>query len=651
MEQSTLASYAILKVNWEQPERKDYLDNFVLIIAEAICHLSSDIISLSDLQSQIKTRFGFEIPQNTINSLLKRVRKQGYINVANGVYRKDVKKLGELNFRAIQQSVIQSHESLIRGIIGFVSANYETNWTHEDAENALEEYLQENQIRLLNDLVEQKVSHTEATTQYMVAKYIEHLQISQSSELDFLETVIKGNMLANSIFLTEPGTYQRKFKNTRVFFDTSLVIFALGYAGEPRKWPVIELIDLLKNYGAQLEVFRHSLDEIIGILSACAEVIRRRRFEDSYGPSIEYFIENGFSETDVMMFIENLEFDLANLGLAVVDKPPYDEYENVIDEEAYCEYLKEHIAYSKERPLERDKDSIAAVLRFRRGQTYISIEECRALFVTSNTNLAYSTRDYPDFNFQAGTASLAITDYELTNLVWLKDPSLSPNLPRRRLIAASYASIQPSDSLWTKYLQTIKSLENNRKISSDQYYILRHSIQAKSELMEKTRGNEKVFTEGTVDEILDSVERRIRADDIAKLNAEIRAKQEALQRYESERDARIRFEEAVKRKERERLEKIDKRAAKITKYVIIIITIMLAILLGYLTYAVSSIGPLNVDPNNVIPKPLKTAGLVIFWILLILQILSAAVEIGPKMLLSLLEPILKKQIKKILNSE
>ena len=656
MKSSVLESYAILRVNWEQPERKDYLDNFVLIVAEAIRHLPEDIISLSDLQSQISNRFGLDIPQNTINSLLKRVKKQGYIHVKNGIYTRDTKRLEKLNFKQIQQTVIQSHESLIEGIAKFVSENYDTNWTPKDTDRALEEYLQENQIKLLNDLIDRKpetksIPQTdEPTPQYLIAKYIEYLQVSQSSKLEFLETVIKGNMLANSIFLTEPGTYQRKFKNTTVFIDTSLVIFALGYTGEPRRWPVTELVSLLKNYGAQLKIFRHSLDEIVGILTACAEVIRLRKFKDSYGPSIEYFIESGFTETDVMMFIENLEINLSGLGITVVDKPPYDEYESVINEEAFCEYLQKRISYSKERALERDKDSIAAILRLRRGQTYISIEECQALFVTSNLNLAY-TRVYPDFNFQVGTAPLVVTDYELTNLVWLKDPTLSPNLPRRRLIADSYASIQPSDTLWAKYLGTIEHLEKNGNISSDQYFVLRHSIQAKSELMEKTRGDERIFTEGTVEEILRSVEDRLKAEDISQLNAEIRAKQEALQKYENEREARIRIEEETKRKEQEKLEKIRQRAAKTARYITIIITILLLLLLGFLTYAISSIGPLDIDPNNTIPKALKNSGLIVFWILLILQVVGMITEVGPKMVLDRLEPKIAQRIEKYINPE
>ncbi len=84
MTNSAITSYAILKVNWEQPEPRDYLDNYVLIIAETIHQLPDDIITLSEVQKQLRRSFGLEIPQNTISSLLKRVKKQGYIKVSDG---------------------------------------------------------------------------------------------------------------------------------------------------------------------------------------------------------------------------------------------------------------------------------------------------------------------------------------------------------------------------------------------------------------------------------------------------------------------------------------------------------------------------------------------------------------------------------------
>ena len=140
MTASVIASYAILKVNWEQPERKDYLDNFMLIVAEAIRQLQNDIITLSDVQKQIRTSFGFEIPQNTISSLLNRVKRHGYISLENGIYTRDNAALMKLNFQSIQQQVSLSHESLIRGLTEFVKKNYSLDWSLDYGEKALQAY-------------------------------------------------------------------------------------------------------------------------------------------------------------------------------------------------------------------------------------------------------------------------------------------------------------------------------------------------------------------------------------------------------------------------------------------------------------------------------------------------------------------------------
>ena len=50
---------------------------------------------------------------------------------------------------------------------------------------------------------------------------------------------------------------------------------------------------------------------------------------------------------------------------------------------------KKTIPYSKEKALLRDVDSLSAVIRLRQGKQYYRYEECRALFVTTNSLLAH----------------------------------------------------------------------------------------------------------------------------------------------------------------------------------------------------------------------------------------------------------------------
>jgi biopolymer transport protein ExbB/TolQ len=168
--------------------------------------------------------------------------------------------------------------------------------------------------------------------------------------------------------------------------------------------------------------------------------------------------------------------------------------------------------------------------------------------------------------------------------------------------------------------------------------------------MEKTRGDEQTFTEGTVAEVLDVVEERLRADQVARTNAEELAKQEALLKLEQEHEARVNLEEKVRREAEERQIKIKRRASKVAREVTIFFEILLFFILLYLSYVISTIGPLNIDPRTNPVGVLKIVGLIVSWILLILQTLSLF-NIIPKMFLDRLEPILARWIEKWLTFE
>jgi hypothetical protein len=645
MNTSPITSYAILQVNWEQPGHHDYLDNYCLIVAEAVRSLPNEIITLKDLQNQLISHFGLTIPQNTIKTILKRLHRMGLLSISANIYTKNNDALEKINFRNIQSKVLQAHEKLISHLIDFELKLFNVNWNIDDAEKYLLDYLEDNQIALLNDLIT-KQNNSKYTTngtisynpRFLIAKYIEYIYETQSTDLDYLETIVKGNILANSIFLIDQSTYQKKFRDTSVIFDTPLIIFALGYAGEPRKSPISELIKLLSAYGAHLHVFRHSIEEVIGILTACADRVRTKQFKYSYGPSIEYFIEKGYSEVDIMMFIENLETDLVHLGISIIDKPEYVEHKDVIDEIIYSKFLQGKILYSKERPLERDVDSISAIYRLRKGNIYIRIEECKAIFVTLNKELAESTREYGEFKYQTGTAPLCVTDYEITTLVWLKDPTISPSLPRKRLIADSYASIQPDDLIWKKYLTAISNFEKQKKITSEQYFILRHSIQAKNELMEHIKGDEKVFVDGTILEILDSIQEKIKAEYVEKANKEAYEKEQALVQLDAERNARLQRETMMGQKEEERKNRIHRRAEMYYNRTITLLLVVMTIIYGYFTYATSSLGPLTVDKTGSVPNAIRMISIIIVALLFILQTTNLIWGFMPKLLLERLKP-------------
>lgn len=553
----SVISLAILKVNWDIVHR-DYLENFVPILAECIRLLPDDVVSTPVIQSALKEKFGLRIPHNSINSILRRVQKRGYIRAENRAYKRDVNKLAQLNFNVVQQKVLRMHESVIQHLIRFCAERFEIKWTLDEAENAFQSYIEENQLSIIeyskefSPLIPSQEPRVKGA-KYIVGVYIQYLQEGFLSDFEYVETIVKGNMLANAIFLADSGQSGRKFRKTEVFFDTSFLIFALGHAGEVRKDPCIELINMLYENGAALKCFRHTLEEIIGVLEACAYRLRRGQLRESYGPSIEYFLMTGQTASDIELLIINLEKDLESLRIQVVEKPPYvPEY--LIDEKKLTEILETNIPYHNPQAPQRDVDSVSAIMRLRRGSDYYYVEECRAIFITTNNALVKLSRDFFYEDSAPTSVPPCMPDYLLTNLLWIKKPLDAPDLPRKRIIADYYAATQPEEHLWRKYLAEVEKLKQSGRVTSDDYFLLRYSLEAKSALMDFTLGGEETFSQGTIPEILSLVHSRIKKEDEDEIKRQVELRRAA--EYSAS---------AAQAEERERLTRIRIRAQKYAK--------------------------------------------------------------------------------------
>lgn len=189
--------------------------------------------------------------------------------------------------------------------------------------------------------------------------------------------------------------------------------------------------------------------------------------------------------------------------MEVVDRPALREHQ--IDEQRLQAELDERIQYKNPEALYRDVSSVSAVMRLRRSRVCADVEECRALFVTTNAELARVATKVCNTHPPDEEVPPGFTDHWLTTLLWLKTPLRAPDLPKKRLIADCYAAVQPSERLWRRYLEEINKLETRRSVTTDDYYRLRFSLEAKNGLMARTLGEEDVFTQGTVQEILEEV--------------------------------------------------------------------------------------------------------------------------------------------------
>ncbi|MBK8031131.1 MAG: hypothetical protein IPK17_16910 [Chloroflexi bacterium] len=515
----------------------------------------------------------------------------------------------------MQQAVLNAYERLVEEFIKYCEAIHEVRITSDEADNIFQEYLRENALILRSHnggtVIPSTQERVDKSRRYFMGAFIQHLETTYSSHFASWETIVVGNMLANSAYLPDATHANRRFKRTSVYFDTAFLINALGYAGDVRKAPCSELLNLLYEVGAELKCFRHTIDEVRGILTACAARIRRGQLKDAHGASIDYFLLNGYTASDIELLSVQLERDLAAVRISVIDKPDYKEHAYVIDERALKNRLLETITYRNPDgyAVDRDVASIAAIARLRQGRQTELIEECMAVFVSSNFTLARIAREFSAGGRYSVGVALCITDYTLTNLLWLKKPHQVPNLPRKRIIADYYASMQPDENIVRQYYSETEKLLANKSITKDDYYLLRYSLEAKHGLMYLTHGGEEVVTELTIKEALEYVHEHLRAEDQAKIQEETRRREEADKNAEHLRTAEI-----------ERTSRISMRAHKIAQAITRAIRLSVVIILIYATIVTF---PWNLPVlTSAVPNYLVTLCLVLLLVFSLVDLIS-----------------------------
>jgi hypothetical protein len=268
--------------------------------------------------------------------------------------------------------------------------------------------------------------------------------------------------------------------------------------------------------------------------------------------------------------------------------------------------------------LKRDIKSVSAIMMLRKDLHPCYVEESRAVLVTMNGRLAQVIQDF-FYADDPDTVAPCITDFAITSLLWLKKPTAAPNLPRKRLIADSYAAVQPSAKLWQAYLHEIDRLSQDLTITDDDYYLLRHDLQARTLLMEHTLGESDAFAKGTVQEILSLTKERLESD----LRSEL----------EGERETRVQAQVAA---EKSRLELTRRMVEIVTRAqargrtdaarAICILRVCVLVILGVALYFTLPWTVPNL--NTLVPRLMFSLLFAVLWLLNLLN-LDSGISLKP----------------------
>jgi hypothetical protein len=522
MRESVLVSFAILNVKWDE-RGSSYIDNFVPFVADCLGRTEDQVVSDVELRQCLIDEYGITLPHPAVKSIVGRAARLGLVERQDGVFRANREKVAELDLTSQRQSVRRQYEALVSKFISYADAEG-MSLGNEQAEEAILTFIERRGLPMLKMVVRgeeyQPSLLEEVPNEYLVSGFVTNAYERDPDAFGFIETVVKGTMLATAMYLPDSGAGTRDMSDLTIYLDTRTLLSVLGWDGPAGAEAARELTSVLRAMGARLACFGHTAEEMRNVLQTCVSNLQtaRRTRERSYTmPIVEYCLQEGIGPSEVDRRIESLERDLDRNGVKVLDAPDY-RIETTLDETKLEDLLQESVGYRRESTRLYDVKSVAAIHNLRDGKRYPKLESARAIFATSNAGLVRAARIHFGERANDKFVPTCTLDHELATVVWLRNPVASPDLPRKQLLADAYAAMLPDDDLWTRFLDEVDRLEESDQITEQDYFVLRFSVEARRALMRETRGEDTVFTSGTVAEVL----RRAHQEQQRELHAQLR---------------------------------------------------------------------------------------------------------------------------------
>ena len=323
---------------------------------------------------------------------------------------------------------------------------------------------------------------------------------------NILIEIVKGQMIYEALYAqqVDKADIKQKFNKLYVYFDTTFIFYMLGYGGKRYKEYISQIIELLTGLGAELRCFKHTVEEVRGILEKCES--KMRHGEEKSLVNLDWFLENNMQASDVMILISSLEANITKY-LKIVDTPDFSEPLKNIDWNGFTQYLEEQIHYKKEKALQKDVESIAAIFRLRSNKSARTLENCNAIFVTTNHRLVRVVKDYQKTHDDMKGFYPCISEYEISNIAWLKTPNKQEQFINNSLKFSAAILKEPSPAFWRRFSETVDRFQSEGAITLENAAELKYELYSKRNTVDVLQEDDSEITLESLQEILNRNQR------------------------------------------------------------------------------------------------------------------------------------------------
>lgn len=507
MNNKLLYTYAIAKTLYEK--FGDYIDTFYAFVLKVLPEDRTPV-DFSYIQKNIEQNSGMFIPEFSLTSIITRAKRKGYL----------IEQAGYVKLTDKGDKYVQNLES--EGDV-----NRRVNELLED----IKLYLNEPHLKIeevykiilcfINENIDPIIDFFNPTKSCNLGKGIkihkyegkllEYFKIADQSKPNLYKTlqdIVYGSIISLSASFSNIAEINQKFRDVQIFLDSNFLfsLFELHYPEMDK--PVKELFEMLKNNKFTIKVFDFTIQEIVHVLSNYAN----EQYMYIQGIKVNSIYCNlkskGWTKEDAYEFIQKIEEKIWNLGIHIYPaKIDIDTYVPNRDYVSKIQKYKPLLPYQSEQTYYHDLGAIEKIKEIR-GSPKREIEKSVAIFLTSDLKL--SRFDFLELKHKQNlTVCEVIPDRLLTNILWLKNPSMIKDVPLQKIIAIHSRGVFIDQKIWSRFYFNVKKLRDENHITDRDVAMLFYSGHIEKALLEFNDTDVEKITTGFIEEQIDDARKKI----------------------------------------------------------------------------------------------------------------------------------------------
>ena len=384
--QRGLATVAFLKARFDAGA--DHLGMFQPVVENAIRNSQSDSIELAAVRAAIRASTGLYIPTDIVKTLLRRATRAGLLTREGGRFLRASTDRGSTEFESAIEALERANGNLAAHLRAYAASRGHSFASDDDALAMLVQFLDAHHIGVvLGQPIQPRFLNEADKRSHIVAGFVAATIEGGGPNCAILDDIVKGLIVQNALLLRDIPISERHLAGLTVFFDSGVLLQALGYAGPVETQATTEALGLIRAAGARLRAFTGTVNEMETILR-----VYQDRLGSSAGvrslrstPLTHHFLSIKATPSQIRQEIALLTTNLNRLGVRVQDFPEHVK-EYTEDERELADALKDHNKGpdADEARIWHDIMAIAGVLTLRAGDRPTGVANAKYVFASGS---------------------------------------------------------------------------------------------------------------------------------------------------------------------------------------------------------------------------------------------------------------------------